>query len=100
MAEKTALQQKLESEIMAAPWALLAPHHVRGAVFVVDPALPLVMVAMAVGQDRVDDVKGWLAAGQLAKVTAGQAAAWDESDQPFQVLIVQPYVLVTPIASK
>ena len=98
MAEKTALQQKLEDEVMEAPWAPFATHHERDCVFVLDPELPLVMVAMAVGQDLVDDVKRWLESGQLARVSNAQANQWAGSPQRFQFLIVQPYVLITPLA--
>lgn len=95
--QKTPLQQKLEDELNEAPWALLAPHHARGGVWVVDPALPLVMVAMAVSQDCVDDVVGWVNGGQLARPTTAQVEHWAAVGQRFSFLIVQPYVLASPV---
>ena len=99
MAEKTPLQEKLEGELQVTEWALLVSHHAKGRVLLVDPALPLVMVGMAVARDSAADVQGWLEASQIARPTPTQIAHWEASGQRLRFLIVQPFVLVCPAAS-
>ena len=101
MAERTELQQRLEAEVASVDWEARAPHHARGALLWVSESVPLIMAAMAVALDAVDDVRGFLDRGEVAAVTDEQAKAW--AAQPglqLTFVIVQPYVLVTeaPIA--
>lgn len=94
--EHSELQSRLESEVMEVEWDALAPHFARGALVLVDPELPIVMVAMAVGLDLADDVKGWMASGQVKPVDDQIAAGFSQDDK-FRFLIVQPFVLAQPL---
>jgi hypothetical protein len=92
------VRDKLQAELATASWELLQPHYERDALFVVDGALDLVDVGVAVAEDRTSEVQGWIEAGQLVRPTAEQAGHWSEHGGTFQFLIVQPFVLVQPVA--
>lgn len=92
------LRTRLEQELLESEWNMLAAHHRRDALFVVDAQLALLDAAVAVASDDRDAVAGWLASGLLARPTAEQAEAWaaEEEAAPgprFVVAIVQPFVL-------
>ena len=90
------LQRRFTDELDEVEWSALEDHHARGALFEVAPDLPLVKVAMAVALDLVDDVRGWLDAGDLRQVTDERAAALRvQSGLQLTFLIVQPYVLIS-----
>jgi hypothetical protein len=95
----TELRDKLRSEIMAGGWDLLTEHHGRGALFVVAPDLDLLEVALAVAEDRVDDVRGFVDSGKLVRPAPAQVDPRSGSAPRFQFVIVQPYVLAQQIAS-
>ncbi|MCB9763540.1 MAG: DUF2288 family protein [Alphaproteobacteria bacterium] len=94
------LSDKLRAEVGTASWRLLAPHHQRGGLVCVDGALDLVEVGVAVAQDDAGKVRSWMDAGQIVRVTDDQAGAWAAQGQAFAFLIVQPFVLVTPIEAE
>lgn len=98
MTAPTELQQRLGSEVLDVTWDALVPHFARGALVYVNPTLPLVKAAMAVGLDAADDVRAWMADGTMHPVTDAQAKAWAGPPmQRFRFLIVQPFVLAQPI---
>ena len=75
-------------------WKTLAAHAKRGGLVLVDTALDLVEVAVAVANDDSASVEAWMSAHQLAKPTEAQVASWeDDTEDRFTVVIVQPYVL-------
>lgn len=92
----TELQARLEAEVMEVEWDALQPHFARGALVLVDPGLPIVKVAMAVGLDLADDVKGWMASGAVQTVRDEHAKGFAQDDK-FRFLIVQPFVLAQHI---
>ncbi|MBW2461124.1 MAG: DUF2288 family protein [Deltaproteobacteria bacterium] len=88
------LRDKLASEIAPIQWQVLEGHHRRGALFIVDPAVELVDVAVAMAEDRADAVEGWLDAAQIARPADEDVHAWTpEEGARFLFVIVQPYVL-------
>jgi hypothetical protein len=88
------LREKLRSEILPSEWAMLAMHHRRDAIFMVDDQLDLLEVALAVAQDDAEVVQAWIEAGRIARPTLEQVACWEaEEGAPFLSVIVQPYVL-------
>lgn len=94
--QPTELQARLEAEVMEVEWDALRPHYARDALVHVSPAEPLVKVAMAISLDLADDVKGWMQAGTVVKVTESLAQKWAD-DTRFRFLIVQPFVLIQPL---
>lgn len=88
------LRAELAQQIHRVDWKPLAPHAKRGGLVIVDPQLDLLEVAVAVARDHSEQVQKWMAAQQLGRPTAAQAAAWrEEIGERFTVVIVQPYVL-------
>lgn len=93
-------RKKLAEEVGTAPWSLLDPHFRRDALFLVDPQLELLDVAVAAAEDRTAEVRGWIEEGRLSRPSAEQSQAWaDEEGAMFRFVIVQPFVLAQRIAS-
>lgn len=97
----SALSEKLASEVGEAGWESLEPHYLRDALFIVDAKLDLIEVAVAVAEDRVEEVASWIEAGLLARPTVEQAKAWGEKRSlGFRFLIVQPFVLARRVSER
>ncbi len=87
-------REKLESEILTTEWKMLAIHHRREALFLVQPTVPLLDVAIAIAEDRTEAVQQWLNSSAIARPTEAQLAIWENEDGArFRSVIVQPYVL-------
>jgi hypothetical protein len=88
------LRQHLQNEVHRVDWRPLAPHAKRGGLVLVDAALDLVEVAVAVATDESALVAQWMEALQLRRPSPDQIESWqDDTDERFSVVIVQPYVL-------
>ncbi|NMF83013.1 DUF2288 domain-containing protein [Nodosilinea sp. P-1105] len=88
---------KLELADMVGPaeWQWLSPHANRGALIMVDPALDLAEVGLAIATDDTVTVNRWIAESLLTKPDPFQLEVWDQQGgKRFQSLIVQPFVLV------
>lgn len=97
--ERQAIREALEQGIDQAHWEWLRPHVQRDAVVVVDEALDLVSVGMAIAQDDVPSVQSWIGNQQIYKPTSAQLSDWNqEPNKRFNALIVQPYVLVQELS--
>jgi hypothetical protein len=73
----------------------LAAHLRRGAVFVVEPSVPLVDAGVAIAIDDTAAVAAWIASGAVRRPTADEAARWlAASEGRWLAVVVQPYVLV------
>lgn len=88
------LRARIAQEVHRVDWKPLGPHAKRGGLVLVDAALDLLDVAVAVAVDDTELVQRWMGAGQLGKPSEAQIEAWEEEDgEHFAVAIVQPYVL-------
>ena len=88
------LRQHLQNEVHRVDWRRLAPHAKRGGLVLVDAALDLVEVAVAVATDESALVAQWMEALQLRRPSPDQIESWqDDTEERFSVVIVQPYVL-------
>ena len=88
------LRQHLQNEVHRVDWRPLAPHAKRGGLVLVDAALDLVEVAVAVATDESALVAQWMEALQLRRPSPDQIESWqDDTEERFSVVIVQPYVL-------
>jgi len=85
-----------QNQVDEADWSLLAPHHTRGALFIVDRELDLVEVATAIAQDDLNRVQIWLGNSQLRRPSEEEEKSWSEDQhrKMAQFLIVQPYVII------
>ena len=96
----SALEEKLRSELQETHWDALAIHAERGRLIVVSPKLDLLTAALAIAEDRKSDVETFLSAGLLQKAGEAEIAAFAEDDNPrFRFVIVQPFVLASPVVS-
>lgn len=95
MAMTPDLRTELSQMVGPAPWYNLLPHAARDNLVIVTPGLDLVEVGVAIAGDNVSAVQRWISEALIAKPTAEQLTDWDrDRSRQFQVLIVQPYVLI------
>lgn len=89
------LKEKLQSEILETSWSPLAEHFARGSVYLLEPELDIVEVGEAMALDNVSQIKKWLDDGFLYTPTPQQATQFaEDKDQLFDMLIIEPYVLI------
>lgn len=92
------LRTELANMVGPASWYNLLPHAARDTLVIVTPGLDLVEVGLAIAGDDVTAVHRWIEEALITKPTADQLADWDrDRAREFQVLIVQPYVLIQPL---
>ncbi|MCB9795062.1 MAG: DUF2288 domain-containing protein [Alphaproteobacteria bacterium] len=91
------LREKLRSELSEASWRLLLEHHVRGGLVWVHPELDIVEVAASIAEDQAAILKAWMNAGLVGTATDDQVRDWAERGQVFRFLIVQPFVVASPL---
>ncbi len=90
------LHDKINRETGRVKWSELARHFAKGTVVYVSEQLDLIDVALSIAHDDKVNVERWMAAGQVAKVTDGQAQAWTAADATLWASVVSPFVLVQP----
>lgn len=89
------LRAELSEILDEAEWEWLMPHAQRDAVILVDPALDLLDVGVAIASDNVTAVQRWISEQQIYKPSPEQMADWaTDRTRRFNALIVQPYVLI------
>jgi hypothetical protein len=89
------LKENLAKTIDEAEWAWLKPHLDRDALIWVGAPLELLQVAVEIAENQTFKIQSYLSQGTLSKPTAAQIQIWNESpDKKFNVLIVQPFVLI------
>ncbi|HDS15134.1 MAG TPA: DUF2288 family protein [Proteobacteria bacterium] len=86
------LAKKLRAEQGTVSWSWLRPHAKRGMLFQVAAELELLVVGLAVAEDRVKEVAAWLDRGRLARPTSEALVGWETRGGLFKALIVKPYV--------
>ena len=93
--DRAALADTLAEEVLdTAPWDALAPHYGRGVVLFVE-GLSLTEVGAALVLDDVETVEGWLEDGLIRRPDDNDADEWNASNPTFDMLVVQPWVLVS-----
>ena len=88
------LREKLLTETSTVPWSDLQRLFAAGNVIAVDPALDLLDVACAIGEDDAETLKPWTDAGMVCAVRDEQAASWHARDAHLWCVVVKPWVLV------
>lgn len=90
-----AIRTRLTSLAGPVPFADIADHLERDAVFVVASTVSLVECGVAVAMDDVSRVEAWVATGELRKPSRAERDAWpNETTRRWMAVIVQPFVLV------
>ncbi len=96
-ADAEELRAKLNAETGKLGWPELEPHFARGVLVRVAPELDLLEVAERMAQDDKAVFEGWLATGQIARVSEAEAAAWSNGGTLFWAVVVAPWVLIQPV---
>ena len=94
MSNSDILRSKINLETACYPWSELLRHFATGSVFMVQPGLDLVEVALHMAEDHATEVAALLSQQQLSKVSDAQAQAWLEQDATLWTVVVKPWVLV------
>ncbi|MBI1424186.1 MAG: DUF2288 family protein [Gammaproteobacteria bacterium] len=81
-------------------WPELSRHFARGVVVKVAPGMDLVAVAVAIAQDRADEIETWSRAGQLQRASDDDASYWHAQESVFWAVVVAPWVLVQEYIQK
>ena len=90
--------ESFKRDLAEVSWRELKIHLKRDAIIIVAAELDLVDVGVAVADDDKASVETWIAACQLNKPTEKQLESWEQAaDKRFQMLIVQPFILVQDI---
>lgn len=89
------LRAALAESIDEAEWDWLVPHVQRDALVVVDPALDILDVGVAIANDDTIVVQRWISEQLIYKPSAEQLTLWErDRTRRFSALIIQPYVLM------
>ena len=92
------LRAKLKGEVLSVDAASLLPHHRRQALWILEPAVDLLDVALAIAEDRSGEIEALIGSKQLQRPELGQLADWCvDTELRFQCVILQPYVLAQVI---
>jgi hypothetical protein len=92
------LRAQLAESLDVAEWQWLAPHARRDSIIVVDRALDLVDVGIAIANDNITSVQHWIEESLIQKPSSSQISNWNANQtRQFNALIVQPYVLVQEV---
>ncbi|MBN2332290.1 MAG: DUF2288 domain-containing protein [Deltaproteobacteria bacterium] len=91
---ENSLVEKLQDEIGTVSWPWLKPHGERDALFLIDPQMDLLDVAVHIAEDRVEQVRHWLETGKIIRPDTKQMDAWETANTMFSCLIVKPFVLI------
>lgn len=88
---------KLNLETAQMAWRDMQRYFASGVALYVSPELDLVDAAWQMSEDNIGQIGVWMNAGQLGKVSDGQAAQWFNTDARLWAVVVSPWVLVQPV---
>ena len=90
--------ESFKRDLAGVSWRELKIHLQRDAIIIISAEIDLIEAAIAVAKDDKIQVEVWIDAGHLGKPTEKQLEIWEqEEDKPFQMLIVQPFILIQEI---
>ena len=93
--ESSSLATKFAEDLAEISWSDIQPHAKRDAVIVIDDALNMVDVGVAIASDQVNKVQHWIDEALVQKPSVEQLTRWNgDPTMAFDALIVQPYVLI------
>lgn len=92
------LKTQLQKQLAPMTWQDLNPHAKRDVLIVVDKNLDLIEVGVAIANNNTQLVNHWISEQLIQKPTANQLSLWNnDQNQKFNTIIVQPFVIITPI---
>lgn len=93
-------EKDFRDQLLKGFWHDLKQHLIRDAIIVVDSNLDLGHVASQISLDRAAVIQEWITQKLIGKPTLQQVEAWDANPtKEFNVVIVQPYVLIQEITA-
>jgi hypothetical protein len=88
-------ENDFRDQLLKGYWHDLKQHLVRDAIIIVDSDLDLTHVASEISLDRAAVIQDWITRQLIGKPTVTQLEEWNANDtKEFNVVIVQPYVLI------
>ena len=94
MDQQDDLMARLNAETGRIRWSELEVFFAAGQLVAVSPSLDLLEVARAFGEDSAEQVREWMAAGQVEPVSDAKASDWQSRDAELWAVVVRPWVLV------
>lgn len=91
---------RLNAETAKIGWHELQKHYASGNVLAVSPHADLIKVAMALHRDHTEQIKTWLASGDVVQVSDQQALDWYNQASILWALVIPPFVLVQETIKK
>lgn len=85
----------LDQERGRLTWPEVERHFARGVVVVVEPALDLLDVAVAMARDDREAFSEWLSRGLVGQAQDRHARRWAASLETLEAIVVAPWVLVS-----
>ncbi len=89
--------ERINGETAKIAWAELQRFFAQGKAVLVAPELDLVNVAYEFATDNAEQVKAWMASGDVCMVSDAQAEEWLAANALMWAVVVRPWVLVQPI---
>ncbi|MES2745156.1 MAG: DUF2288 family protein [Bdellovibrionota bacterium] len=90
------LPNDLASEIDVVLWPELARHFAFGRLYVVRKPWTLLEAANVIKGDDAARLKSAMDNGEFAAPTVDEAQVWHEQRRSFDVLVLDPFVIVSP----
>jgi hypothetical protein len=92
------IKTQLKQELADVTWDSLMPHSKRDAIIIVNEALNLIDVGMAIAKDETMPVQHWISEALIRKPSVEELSQWNsDSTKEFSTLIVQPFVLIQEV---
>jgi hypothetical protein len=95
------LTEKLKTEIEKASWAMLEPHHKRGAIFILNTEESILEAAVAVAIDDRTYVANLIGDAKMKNSKDIDTSMYEADDEihkkQFDFIIVQPFVFVQKV---
>jgi len=81
-------------------WRELRIHLQRDSIILVSGELDLIETAVAVAEDDKSQVEQWISSGLIGKPEKDSLEQWEaELSTPFNMLIVQPFILIQAVSN-
>ncbi len=90
------LRTKFQAEVDVLPWSELIRHYAFGRLYVARGPLELVDAAIILKNDEAEKLRTEMEASRFGVPTDDEVRTWNAANNPFEVLIVSPFVVAKP----
>ena len=88
---------RILGETAQIPWRELQRWFAGGNAIYVSSQLDLVETAYQLSRDNAQQLRDWMAAGAVDRVSDDQAREWLDGDELVWAVVVKPWILVQPV---